>query len=81
MRVDRIYAKKAILYRKMCDRTNDQGWTDPAARVRSIAVEDARYGVTMAQRRFRVRRLTPDICSLAPLDHILGAEASTVPRL
>ena len=37
MRVDLIHAKKATLHRKMCDRTNDQGWNDPTARVRNIA--------------------------------------------
>ena len=37
MRVDRIHPNKATQYRKMCDRTNDQGWNDPTARVRNIA--------------------------------------------
>ena len=55
------------------------GMTQPRACATSL-VEDARYVVTTAQDRCRVMRLTLDICSIAPLDHILGAEASTVLR-
>ena len=82
MRVDLIPAKKR-LYTAKCviERMTKDGMTQPRACATSL-VEDARYVITTAQDRCtcRVMRLTLNICSIAPLDHILGAEASTVLR-
>ena len=80
MRLDLIHAKKR-LYTAKCviERMTKDGMTQPRACATSL-VEDARYVVTTAQDRCRVMRLTLDICSKAPLDHILGTEASTVLR-